>query len=100
MKTAMRSNRRLLVAAVYTVGLAAASLVQAAQPQFVGPRNTIPQAPAQLSKGRSFEQLRASTKDESMCTGLRFKHYGHPGKGYNRILKKDATCGGAWLSAR
>jgi hypothetical protein len=100
MNTMIQSARRLLVASLFTIGLATAGLAQAA-PQFVGPRNTIPQVQTRAaSQERSFGQLRASTEDDSTCSTVRGKHYGHPGKGYNRIERVDATCGRSRLSAR
>lgn len=97
MNTMIQSARRLLVASLFTVGLATAGFAQADQPQFVGPRDTIPRA---TSQERSFEQLRASTGDASTCRTVRVRHYGHPGKGYNRVEKVDATCGRSRLSVR
>jgi hypothetical protein len=100
MNTMIHSARRLLVASFLTVGLATAGLAQAS-PQFVGPRNTIPQTQTRIaSQERSFEQLRASTEDASTCGTVHLKHYGHPGKGYNRIEKTDTTCGRSRLSVR
>jgi negative regulator of sigma E activity len=101
MNTMIQSARLLLVASLFTVGLSTAGLAQAETPRFVGPRNTIPQVQTRTaSQERSYEQLRASTEDASMCHSVRFKHYGHPGKGYNRIEKADATCGRSRLSVR
>lgn len=101
MNTMIQSVRRLLVASLFTVGLAAAGLAQAAQPQFAGPRNTIPQAQTRTaSQERSLEQLRASTGDASTCRTVRVRHYGHPGKGYDRVEKVDAPCGRSRLSVR
>lgn len=101
MNTMTQSARRMLVASVCTIGLATAGLAQATQPQFVDPRNTIPQVQTRTaSQERLYEQLRASTADASTCSTVHIKHYGHPGKGYNRIEKTDATCGRSRLSVR
>jgi hypothetical protein len=92
-------TRRLLLVVLSTTGLAVSSLVHAAQPQFVGPRNSVRlPAPVKASHERSFEQLQASTEDSSTCTVLRSKHYGHPGKGYRRFQKIDGPCGRSRMS--
>jgi hypothetical protein len=100
MNTMIHPARRLLVASLFTVGLVAAGLAQAAPPQYVGPRNTIPQQTRTAPEERSFERLRASMPDASMCRTVRFKHYGHPGKGYTRVERVDATCDRSRLSVR
>lgn len=99
MNTITHSVRRLLVLSVFSVGLAAASLAQADQQQSAGPRNTIPQTRAQVSN-HSFERLRASRDDASVCSTVRIKHYGHPGKGVDRIERSDVPCGKSRLSTR
>ena len=99
MNTMTHSVRRLLVLSLFSIGLAAASFAQAAEQRFSGPRNTIPQTRAQVSN-HSFEGLRASTDDTSVCSTVRIKHYGHPGKGVDRIEGSGAPCSKTRLSTR
>lgn len=101
MNTIIHSARGLLVLSLFSVGLVAASLTQAAEPQFAGPRNTIPQTQARTRpQSQPFGQLRASKDEAATCSVVRVKHYGHPGKGFDRIERSDVPCGKSRLSVR
>lgn len=99
MNTMIRSARRLPALFFISLGLLTASLAQAAQPQLVGPRNTIARVQARTAPSH-IEQLRASSDDASVCTKIKVKHYGHPEKGLDRIERSDFPCGKSRLSAR
>ena len=99
MNTMIYSARKALVLSLSCFGLAAASLAQAAEPQFVGPRNTIPVRTASQPPSQPTERLRASKDDDASCKAVRVVHYGHPGKGLDRIEGIDTPCRSLW-SAR
>lgn len=100
MNTMIHSARRLLILSLFSFGLAATSLAQAAPPQFAGPRNTIPVQTASQPPSQLAERLQASTNDSATCKVVRVVHYGHPGKGLDRVEKIDTLCGKSRLSAR
>ena len=100
MNTMIHSARSLWVLSLFSFGLAATSLAQAAAPQFAGPRNTIPVQTASQPPSQLTERLRASTEDSASCNAVRVAHYGHPGKGLDRIERIDTPCGKARLSVR
>jgi hypothetical protein len=100
MNAIVASTRGFLIASLYTIGLAAACSAHAAQPHFVGPRGTIPQTRTQAAPQSSFDQLQASSNVDLTCHTVHIKHYGHPGKGLNRIERINATCGRSRLSVR
>jgi hypothetical protein len=100
MNTMIHSARRLLVLSLFSVGLAATSLTQAATPQFGGPRNTIPAPTASQPSSQLAERLQASTADSASCKIVRVVHYGHPGKGLDRVERMDTRCDKSRLSAR
>jgi hypothetical protein len=77
----------------------AAHVAQADQRRFAGPRNTIPQTRAQEPSQRS-ERLQASKDESGVCHTTRVRHYGHPGKGVDRIERNEVPCGRSRLSER
>jgi len=99
MNTMIVSARRALVVSLFSVGLAAASFAANAQPQFIGPRNTI-RHESPRAQDRPFDDLRASTRETDMCDVVRFEHKGHPSKGYTRVVRVPASCNRSHLSAR
>jgi hypothetical protein len=101
MNTLIHSARRLPVLSLFCVGLAATGLAQAAEPQLVGPRNTIPQMQARTGlPSQHSEQLRASEYPATVCSTVVVKHYGHPGKGFDRVERIQTACDKSRLSKR
>lgn len=101
MNTMNRFARKLVAVSFLSAGLLATGFAQADGTRFVGPRNTIPQTqsakqPATLSADR----LQASRDGTSSCQAVRLAHYGHPGKGVNRVERVDVPCGKTRLSTR
>lgn len=101
MNTTKHFTRKLFALSLLSVGLATATFANAAATQFVGPRNTIPKAQSvKQTLNRPADQLRASRDDTSTCQAVRIAHYGHPGKGVNRVERIDVPCGKSRLSTR
>lgn len=91
--------------ATTTVALLAATIgapvtTQAADAQFVGPRNTIPRplVVEHPSKSKSMARLRAARNEMAECTTLRATHRGHPGKGIQRVTRVSVECSRARMS--
>lgn len=100
MNTMNTFSRKLLVLSLLSVGLATTSVTQAGT-QFVGPRNTIPQTQSvKQSPNQPIGRLQASRDGASACHAVRIAHYGHPGKGMNRVERIDVPCGKTRLSTR
>lgn len=100
MTTMIHSAHRLLILSLLSVGLITVGAIQAAEPQFVGPRNTIPRVQTRTQPPSQLEQLQASRDGASVCSEVCVKHYGHTGKGFDRIESMDAPCGRSRLSVR
>lgn len=118
MNTMKNSVRKTWAVSLIALGLTAASLTQADTPRhFAGPRNTIPQIqrtprlemtdastatlrrfgprntiPAEQAQTRS-APLQATTDGRQVCKASRIVHYGHPGKGVDRIETVNVPCG-------
>lgn len=91
MTTFRYSVRRTLGLSLLAFGLVAANFAQASStPQSVGPRNTIPGATAAARSPA--ERTSASTDESSVCQAVRLAHYGHPGKGVDRIETTQVPC--------
>lgn len=117
MNTTKTLVRKTWAVSLIALGLTAASLTQADTPrQFAGPRNTIPPMqrtqvertdastatlrrfgprntiPAEQSQTTS-APLQATTDGRQLCKASRIAHYGHPGKGIDRIETVNVPCG-------
>ncbi len=98
MNTLIHSAGRMLAIVSLSVGLAVASVAQA-QPEFVGPRNTIPRVQTRVHD-RERDPLRASTQDAAACEVVRIEHKGHPGKGNDRVERIPTTCDRSRLASK
>lgn len=101
MNTANRFARRLFALSMLSVSLATTALANEAGPHLVGPRSTIPrqqrvERPANQTDG----ELQASRHETAACQAVRVAHYGHPGKGLDRIQRIDVPCAKMRLSTR
>ena len=91
---------RMTTVAILAATIGAPIITQAADAQFVGPRNTIPRSLVveRSSKDESISSLRASRNEMAECTTLRATHRGHPGKGIHRVEKVSVECSRARMS--
>ena len=91
---------RMTTAALLAATIGAPVITQAADAQFVGPRNTIPRplVVEHSSKNDSMVRLRAARNDVAECTTLRATHRGHPSKGIDRVAKIRVECSRARMS--
>jgi hypothetical protein len=101
MNTMNQFVRQFFAASLLSIGLATTTFASAAGTQFVGPRNTIPQTQvAKQPANQPVDRLQASRDEASVCQRVRIAHYGHPGKGVDRVERIDVACGKTRLSTR
>lgn len=92
--------RTLAVLSGLSIAFAMLHSADASAAQLVGPRNTIERTSSSSSSPRSIAGMQASRDEAARCRVVHIVHYGHPGKGVNRLEKVDIACGAMRLSVR
>ena len=92
--------RRLFALSLLSVGFATMTFANGAAMHRAGPRSTIARQQRVEPPNQPIGRLQASRHEVVACKAVRIAHYGHPGKGLNRVERIDVPCGNTRLSAR
>ena len=98
MRTLIHSARTLSIASLISLVLAAAAPAHASGPRFAGPRGTVPPTPMHSSTKRT-DGTRAAMNADATCRTVRVVHYGHPGKGVDRVETIARSCANSRMAA-